>query len=252
MNNSGLLETHYWHPFAQFGFTHSFFAVESTIVLHTWIILLLMVALLIPARMMLSSKKSITRFLLISYVNSFIELCEQTLGMRSHNHFCFITTLFTLIVFCNAISVIPGLEEPTQSINTTLAFGLISFFYVQAYQIKQNGFIGYLKDYTSPFFLMLPLNIIGKVASIISISFRLFGNIFGGSIIARIYFGAIQGSLLWESVGLFSGINLLMTLFFGLFEGLLQAFVFAALTLTYLSLAIGSPETEPEETGAVQ
>jgi F-type H+-transporting ATPase subunit a len=85
---------------------------------------------------------------------------------------------------------------------------------------------------------MFPLNVIGKLASIISISFRLFGNIFGGAIISRIYFGVIEGSLIGEMIGLFSGINFLIMLFFGLFEGALQAFVFSMLTLTYLSMSI--------------
>ena len=83
---------------------------------------------------------------------------------------------------------------------------------------------------------MLPLNIIGKISSIISVSFRLFGNIFGGSIITKLYFTAIQGSVLFELLGIFSGLNLLIVCFFTLFEGLLQAFVFAMLTLTYLSI----------------
>jgi F-type H+-transporting ATPase subunit a len=83
---------------------------------------------------------------------------------------------------------------------------------------------------------MFPLNVIGKLSSIISSSFRLFGNIFGGSIITKLYFTAIQTSLLTQLFGIFSGFNILIVLFFTLFEGLLQAFVFAMLTLTFLSL----------------
>jgi F-type H+-transporting ATPase subunit a len=85
---------------------------------------------------------------------------------------------------------------------------------------------------------MLPLNVIGKLATVVSISFRLFGNIFGGSIISSIYFNAIQGRFLLELIGLISGINLIMVLFFGIFEGFLQAFVFSMLSLTYLSIAL--------------
>jgi F-type H+-transporting ATPase subunit a len=84
---------------------------------------------------------------------------------------------------------------------------------------------------------MLPLNVIGKLSSIISISFRLFGNIFGGAIITKLYFGAIGGSIILELLGLLSGLNFLIVAFFTLFEGLLQAFVFAMLTLTYLALS---------------
>ena len=83
---------------------------------------------------------------------------------------------------------------------------------------------------------MLPLNIVGKLSSIISISFRLFGNIFGGAIITKLYFTAIRGSIILELLGILSGTNFLIIAFFTLFEGLLQAFVFAMLTLTYISL----------------
>jgi F-type H+-transporting ATPase subunit a len=77
-------------------------------------------------------------------------------------------------------------------------------------------------------------------------SFRLFGNIFGGATISNIYFGAIKGSFVLETLGLFSGINIIITLFFGLFEGFLQAFVFTMLSLTYLSIAMA--HAEPDDT----
>jgi len=95
---------------------------------------------------------------------------------------------------------------------------------------------------------MLPLNIVGKIASILSISFRLFGNIFGGVTIAALYYNTIEGSWLGESFGLLSGINFLITLFFGLFEGFLQAFVFTMLTVTYLSIALQGHTPEPSKT----
>jgi F-type H+-transporting ATPase subunit a len=91
---------------------------------------------------------------------------------------------------------------------------------------------------------MLPLNIVGKFASIISMAFRLFGNIFGGSTIATIYFSILHGSTFLQTLGLFTGVNLIVLLFFGLFEGAIQAFVFAMLTITYLSIAISSEQTE--------
>ena len=108
--------------------------------------------------------------------------------------------------------------------------------YVQFVSIQARGLMPYISDFFQPFFVMLPLNIIGKLSAIVSISFRLFGNIFGGAIITKLYFSMISGSILLESIGLLSGINFLIIAFFTLFEGLLQAFVFAMLTLTYLSV----------------
>ena len=143
------------------------------------------------------------------------------------------------------------MDEPTKDLNTTLALGIISFLYIQIYTVKAHGFKEYLKEYLTPFFLMLPLNIIGKLATIVSISFRLFGNIFGGSIISHIYLHAIQGSLLLETLGLTLGINLAILIFFGLFEGFLQAFVFAMLSLTYLSIALQGEAHEDSKIGNV-
>jgi len=177
-------------------------------------------------------------FLATGFVQYFNNLCKQTLGSFSFNHFAFITSMFVFIFSCNLFAVIHGIEEPTKDLNTTLALGIIAFLYAQFYAIKENGLVSYSKDYFRPFFLMLPLNIVGKIATVVSLSFRLFGNIFGGFIIAKIYYGFIGGSIIGESIGLLFGVNLIITLFFGLFEGFLQAFVFSMLTLTYLSIAL--------------
>lgn len=149
------------------------------------------------------------------------------------------------IFLCNSVPLVPWIEEPTQDLNTTLSLGIISFLYIQFYSIKTNGLWNYTKEYFSPFFLMLPLNVIGKIASIVSLSFRLFGNIFGGVIIAKIFTSAIDGQWLYEILGIPLGI--VITLFFGLFEGALQAFVFTMLTITYLATALQSKQTNNPE-----
>jgi F-type H+-transporting ATPase subunit a len=149
---------------------------------------------------------------------------------------------------CSAIIIIPGMEEPTQNLNTTLALGIISFLYIQAYAIKSHGFVHYISEYFQPFIFgipnifLFPLHLVGKLASVVSISFRLFGNIFGGATISALFVGAIKGSLVGESLGLIMNICVLLP--FGLFEGFLQAFVFSMLTITYLSLEL-KEEAEP-------
>jgi F-type H+-transporting ATPase subunit a len=139
---------------------------------------------------------------------------------------------------CNTFAVFPGIEEPTRNLNTTLALGFIAFIYIQYEAIKKNGLYAYIKGYFQPIFLLLPLNIIGKLASVVSMSFRLFGNIFGGSLITHIYLSAISSHWLIQTIMLLTGINLLVTIFFTLFEGALQAFVFTMLTVTYLGLTL--------------
>ncbi len=250
MKGLDLLTVHAWQPFKVFGFEHAFFTVNKTYVLHTWYLLAALFLILLPIRWLLR-KNNMTRFLILSYVDYFIDLSQQTIGKFMYNHVAFIVALFTFILSCNLASVVPWLEEPTRDLNTTMALGIISFLYIQYYTIKTHGIWGYIKEYFQPIFIMLPLNIVGKLASIFSISFRLFGNIFGGSIIAGIYFGIIQGSFWLELFGILSGINLTILVFFGLFEGILQAFVFSMLTLTYLSIAIKKEEPD-QPTGVTQ
>lgn len=247
MEEINLLEEGVWQPLARFGLVHPFFSLNSSTLTNTWIILFGLAIILIYARYVLRKHGSIGQCLFTKFVDYFYELCEQGLGIRSFTHFSFITALFTFILACNAASIIPWLEEPTKDLNTTLAFGLVTFLYNQFYGIRMHGLIGYLKEYLTPFFIMLPLNIIGRLATVVSMSFRLFGNIFGGAIISSIYFSSIRGSIVLEVFGI--GPGLLITAFFGLFEGFLQAFVFSMLALTYLSIALygEAGETSAEE-----
>ncbi len=241
------LSSHQWHPLASFGFTNQFFSINGPTIINTWIVLGIIIACTLPIRWLLRNRSTVIYYLLTSYIRSFYNLVQETLGEHfSFNHFCFITGLFTFIVTCNALGAVPWLAEPTEDLNTTLSLGIMSFLYTQFYAIKFHGVWLYIKEYFTPFFIMLPLNIIGKLATIISISFRLFGNIFGGAMIYTIYTGAIQRWWVTEAIGLVSGLNLLIILFFGLFEAFLQAFVFAMLALTYLSIGIQGEAPEVE------
>lgn len=239
MNKVGLFpDPHYWHPFTSCGLTGNFWRITSETVINTWAVFVILIILIVIARKALRNERGIGRFLIVSYVKSLKELVEQGLGSFNFNHFCFIASLFTFIIVCNLISLIPWLEEPTKDLSTTLALGLCSFLYVQASSIRTNGFGGYLKEFVEPFFFMLPLHIVGLFATIISISFRLFGNIFGGVVISHLYLKTIGGNIIWELAGIISGINIIIALFFIIFEGIIQAFVFSMLSLTYLSLAV--------------
>ncbi len=235
MNGAELIETKQWSLEALIGYDHFLLRINSEIVIHTWIIIALLSLALTTVHFILSSTK-VGRFLLLQFTTFFIDLTKQSLGTFNFSHCVFASSLFIFIVLCNTASIIPWLDEPTRDLNTTLALGTIAFCYIQAITIKSIGLHNYIKDFFKPIFLMLPLNIIGKLSSVISISFRLFGNIFGGSIITKLYFSAIKGSVILELLGILSGLNFVMITFFTLFEGLLQAFVFAMLTLTYLSL----------------
>lgn len=235
MNGAELIETEQWSLASLTGYEHPLLYVNSEIIIHTWIIIALLSVALTTVHLILNHTK-IGRFLLLQFVAFFVDLTRQSLGNFNFNHCVFAASLFIFIALCNTASIVPWLDEPTRDINTALALGTIAFCYIQVIIIKTHGIGNYIKDLFKPFFIMLPLNIIGKFSSVISHSFRLFGNIFGGSIITKLYFTAIKGSIVLELLGIFTGLNFLIVIFFTLFEGLLQAFVFSMLTLTYLSI----------------
>lgn len=251
MEGLDLLNVPHWQPFKQFGYTHPFFNINSVTVINTWIVILTLIACILPLHLFFTHKKSVIRFLTMTYITTFIELVEQALGSFYYQHFCFMTTLFTFIAACNMISLIPGIEEPTQDINTTLSLGIIAFLYTQIVVIRQHGFFAYIREYFQPFFVMFPLNIVGHLASILSISFRLFGNIFGGATITHLVMAGIRGysgPTIMGIVALICGSIMLVpiTIIFGVFEGLIQAFVFFMLSLTHLAMSMQT--NEPTET----
>jgi F-type H+-transporting ATPase subunit a len=244
-----------WYPLGFLGITKPYTAINVDTVIYTWITLVTIIALMFVARFFLRQDNSIGQYLVKSFIKSFTDLVEQSTGSFIYRYYTFIASLFLFIISCNWISLIPHVEEPTKDLNTTLALGIIAFLYAQKEVIKAHGIMAYLKDYFMPLnlifplnlitgLIMLPLKLLGELASIISISFRLFGNIFGGFIISSIYHKGISGSLWLNIAGTVSGINLIVTLFFVLFEGFLQAFVFSILSLTTIAMAV---QTENEE-----
>jgi F-type H+-transporting ATPase subunit a len=163
-------------------------------------------------------------------VTGFYGLVVEALGEeRSKNYFPLICTLFMFLLLCNWIGVIPIMAEPTRDLNTTLGLGILGGIIAHYSGIRAKGLKGYLKDYIEPFWFMAPLNLVGEIANVVSISFRLYGNILGGAIIIVV----VSGLLSYQIFPWILGIP-----FFGLFVGLVQAFVFTMLTLVYISLKV--------------
>ena len=139
-----------------------------------------------------------------------------------------IAATFMFMLLCNWIGMIPHLSEPTKDLNTPLSMGILGFVIAHHAGIKAKGFKVYAKAYFEPVFFMMPLNLIGEMAKIVSISFRLFGNIMGGSIIILVVSYLVYNILLPP----------LLLAFFGLFVGAIQAFVFTMLTVVYISVQV--------------
>ena len=147
---------------------------------------------------------------------------------RAKKYFPLIGTLFMFILLCNWLGVIPELSEPTKDLNTPLGLGIMGFCIAHYSGIKAKGLKTYLKGYLEPIFFMAPLNIISELSKVVSISFRLYGNIMGGSIIILVVSHLVYSLILPPA----------LICFFGLFVGTIQAFVYTMLTLVYISVQV--------------
>lgn len=178
---------------------------------------------------------------------------------RGRVYLPWIITLFIFIWCCNMAGLfpipefsiggfpVPSPAEPTSNVNTTVALALLFVFMIgHGSAVRYNGLWGYLKDYASPGGLiglvMLPLNIVGKIAEIVSISFRLFGNIFGGAVIISVVSGLVY----------YIGLPVFLYGFFGVFVGTVQAFVFTMLALTYIASGAAEPAEENAESAEAE
>ncbi|MFC1856809.1 F0F1 ATP synthase subunit A [Thermodesulfobacteriota bacterium] len=163
------------------------------------------------------------------FVSQLYALTEDALDEENARKYApLVCALFMFLLLSNWIGMIPHLEEPTKDLNTPLSLGLMGFMLAHHAGIKSKGFKKYAKEYFEPIFFMMPLNVIGELAKIVSISFRLFGNIMGGAIIILVV------SYLTYSVLLPPFLNA----FFGVFVGAIQAFVFTMLTVVYISVQV--------------
>ena len=163
------------------------------------------------------------------FVGTFYDLTRDALDEEmARKYFPIICALFMFLLLSNWLGIIPKLSEPTKDLNTPLGFGLLGFFLAHHAGIQAKGFKGYIKQYVEPMFFMAPLNIIGELAKVVSISFRLYGNILGGAIIILVVSHLIYSVLLPP----------FLNCFFGLFVGTIQAFVFTMLTLVYISVQV--------------
>ncbi|MBW1911261.1 MAG: F0F1 ATP synthase subunit A [Deltaproteobacteria bacterium] len=163
------------------------------------------------------------------FVSAMYDLCVDALDEElGKKYFPLICALFMFLLLSNLLGIIPKLSEPTKDLNTPLGMGIMGFFIAHHAGIKAKGFKKYAKEYLQPIFFMAPLNVIGELAKVVSISFRLYGNILGGAIIILVVSHLIYSLILPP----------FLICFFSLFVGTIQAFVFTMLTLVYISVQV--------------
>ena len=199
---------------------------NSETLIMSWVVMAILVAFGFMSTRRLAFLPSNWQTLGEMLVGVFTGLVADALDERNRKYFPLIITLFLFIWISNLLGIIPGLSEPTRDLNTPLAYGVLGFVIAHFAGIQSKGLKNYLKEYIQPMFFMAPLNIIGELSKVVSISFRLYGNIMGGSIIIMVVSDLVYNLVLPP----------LLNAFFGLFVGTIQAFVFTMLTLVYISV----------------
>lgn len=172
-------------------------------------------------------------------VNTFNSLLDDTMGARFRSFTPYVATIFIFSI-CGSLISLLGLRPMTGDFNVTFSWALVTFVLITRMKIKTNGFLGYLKGFLDPIFVMLPLNIVSEVSTPVSMGFRHFGNIAGGMIISSLLYFALTGAsiALGLAVPLLTiGIPALLSVYFDLFSGFMQAFIFIMLTMVNISSA---------------
>lgn len=163
---------------------------------------------------------------------------EGIIGEHGRKYIPFIASFFIFVLLLNLLGLIPGLQSPTADLNTTLGLALVAVAGVQIIAIRELGGWSYIRHFLGePIWLgpiMLPLHLIGEAAKVMSLSIRLFGNIFGEDTIIVILAGLSPFFLIGHLEVPYLPIQLPM-MFFGIFTSIVQALIFSVLTSIYLA-----------------
>ncbi len=165
----------------------------------------------------------------VKKVNGFV---EDTMGKKNMKFAPYILTLSVFLIISNLIGLF-GLRSPTTNLNITLTLALITFFLIIYHNIKAKGIKGYIKGFMAPVFLFLPINLLGELATPVSMGMRLFGNILAGTILLTILY-TIIGEFMPDVVASF--ITPAFHAYFDVFAGLIQTLIFVLLTSIFISL----------------
>ena len=184
-------------------------------------------------------------------VESMEDVCGGLLGPEHiKKHFPIIGALFFYILTINLLGIIPGMKSATSSLDLTLALALITFLYVQFWGVRNLGIVGYLdhlagspRDAIGWMMLpvMLPVHVLGELAKPVSLSCRLFGNIFGEDTLIVVFVGAtalcLKASLTALAVPPMAGITALFMMLQTL-TSIVQALIFSLLATVYLYMML--------------
>jgi len=157
---------------------------------------------------------------------------EQSESIIGHGHERFssyLTVIGLFILLANLMGLVPGFESPTANPVVPLGLALVTFIYYHYHGIRANGF-GYIKQFLGPvwwlYWLLLPIELISHFARVLSLTVRLYANMFAGDLVTLAFFSLVPVGIPLIFLGLHFGV------------AIIQAYVFLLLSMIYLSLAV--------------
>lgn len=243
-----------------------YFAIETPLgdinITQTTLSLLVVTVLLISLAFLvtrnLTKRPGRLQVIVEKLVNMLYGLVEDTMGKHNLKFAPYIGTIFLSSIFGTLIGMTQIFRSTTADLSVTLAWAIVTSVMVWYSTIKNSGFKSWLKGFTEPIVVMTPMNIVSEIAQPISMAFRHFGNVAGGSVLTSLIYTALAllSNLLfaWLPEALLAcmpplltaGIPAILSLYFDLFSGFVQAFVFSLLTMVYVGTANPPPEEKSE------
>jgi len=204
---------------------------QMMFVAHLVLVAIIILAIAKMATKSLRAVPNGTQNVMEAYLGGAIAMGKDVIGEELARKYLPLVAAVGMFVFIsNVIGIIPGFESPTSNINITLPLALLVFFYYNYEGIKKNGVVKYFAHFMGPVKilapLMFPIEIVSHLSRIISLSFRLFGNIKGDDL------------FLWVLLMLVPFVAPLPAYILLTFSAILQTFVFMILIYVYLAGAV--------------
>ena len=202
--------------------------IHESIVMMWGIMAAIMIAVLLMTRK-LSIVPGKAQALLEKAVSFVYDFLEGNMGKAGRRYVPYLGTVLLLLAVSNIIGMFGfGLKPPTKDINVTVAFALLSIILIEAAAFRgYHGIKGFLKSFLKPMPIMLPINLMEVAIRPLSLCMRLFGNVLGAFVVMKLI-ESICGLIL----------PMVFSMYFDVFDGLIQAYVFVFLTSLFISEAI--------------
>ena len=220
---------------------------------NSWLVMISIFFLCLFLTHGLSERADTKRQLLLEWVVEKTDsLVESNMGPYFAGFSPFVASIMALSAFSSLTSLL-GLYPPTSDLNIVAGWALIVFILITYYKCK-CGFVHYVKSFGDPVPLLAPLNVISEIATPVSMAFRHYGNVLSGSVISVLIASALQGlssmllgwlpGFLGDVPFLQIGLPAVLSVYFDVFSGCLQAFIFAMLTMLYVSSGFPADDWE--------